>query len=180
MFINQASGAIENSKTYEDTLMRAHTDTLTSLWNYGYFQYKLDEEIMKARSDNRKISVLMVDIDNFKKFNDTFGHQAGDEALKNIATNIRRSARKIDIACRYGGEEFSFILPDTSKEEATTIAERMRTTISHTTIMNYTFTISIGVASFPEDAQNKEELVRKSDWALYKAKNEGRNKVITI
>ena len=180
MFINQASGAIENSKTYEDTLTRAHTDTLTSLWNYGYFQYKLDEEIMKARSDNRKISVLMVDIDNFKKFNDTFGHQAGDEALKNIATNIRRSARKIDIACRYGGEEFSFILPDTSKEEATTIAERMRTTISHTTIMNYTFTISIGVASFPEDAQNKEELVRKSDWALYKAKNEGRNKVITI
>ena len=180
MFINQASGAIENSKTYEDTLMRAHTDTLTSLWNYGYFQYKLDEEIMKARSDNRKISVLMVDIDNFKKFNDTFGHQAGDEALKNIATNIRRSARKIDIACRYGGEEFSFILPDTSKEEATTIAERMRTTISHTTIMNYTFTISIGVASFPEDAQNKEELVRKSDWALYKAKNEGKNKVITI
>ena len=180
MFINQASGAIENSKTYEDTLMRAHTDTLTSLWNYGYFQYKLDEEIMKARSDNRKISVLMVDIDNFKKFNDTFGHQAGDEALKNIATNIQRSARKIDIACRYGGEEFSFILPDTSKEEATTIAERMRTTISNTAIMNYTFTISIGIASFPEDAQNKEELIRKSDWALYKAKNEGKNKVVTI
>jgi len=178
MFINQAAGAIENSKTYEDTLMRAHTDTLTSLWNYGYFQYKLDEEIMKARSDNREISVLMVDIDNFKKFNDTFGHQAGDEALRNIAINIQRSARKIDIACRYGGEEFSFILPDTSKEEASTIAERMKTAISENKIMDYTFTISIGVASFPQDAQNKEELIRKADWALYKAKNEGKNKVV--
>jgi len=179
MFINQASGAIENSKTYEDTLTRAHTDALTTLWNYGYFQYKLDEEIVKARSSNRKISVLMVDIDNFKIFNDTFGHQAGDEALKTIAINIQRSARKIDIACRYGGEEFSFILPDTSKEEALTIAERMRTAISDNKIMDYVFTISIGVASFPQDAQNKEELVRKSDEALYKAKNEGKNKVIS-
>ena len=180
MFINQASGAIENSKTYEDTLMLAHTDTLTSLWNYGYFQYKLDEEFMKARSTNRKISVLMVDIDNFKKFNDTFGHQAGDEALKSIAANIQRSARKIDIACRYGGEEFSFILPDTSKEEALTIAERMRITISDNKIMDYAFTISIGISSFPQDAQNKEELIRKADWALYKGKNEGKNKVVVI
>ena len=180
MFINQASGAIENSKTYENTLTLAHTDALTSLWNHGYFQYKLDEEIMKAQSENKKISVLMVDIDDFKKFNDTFGHQAGDEALKNIAVNIQRSARKIDIACRYGGEEFSFILPDTSKEEAIVIAERMRIYVSESKIMGRTLTISIGVASFPQDAKSKEELVRKADLALYKAKSEGKNRVVPI
>jgi len=180
MFINQAAGAIENSKTYEDTLLRAHTDTLTSLWNYGYFQYKLDEEIMKARATNNKLSVLMIDIDDFKKFNDTFGHQTGDEALKEVSEALQRCSRKMDLACRYGGEEFAFILPNTSKEEATTIAERMRKSIAEQTFANASFTISIGIASFPEDGQTKEEIIRKADLALYRAKKEGKNKVVAI
>ncbi len=179
MFINQAAGAIENSKTYEDTLTRAHTDALTSLWNYGYFQYKLDEEVLKALSSHGKMSLLMIDIDDFKKFNDTFGHQAGDKALKVITSNIQRSARKIDIACRYGGEEFAFILPDTSKEEASVIAERMRKAVSDDKIMEYAFTISIGCASLPDDAKGKEELVRRADMALYKAKDLGKDRVVT-
>ena len=179
MFINQAAGAIENSKTYEDTLTRAHTDALTSLWNYGYFQYKLDEEVLKALSSQGKMSLLMIDIDDFKKFNDTFGHQAGDKALKVITSNIQRSARKIDIACRYGGEEFAFILPDTSKEEASVIAERMRKAVSDDKIMEYAFTISIGCASLPDDAKGKEELVRRADMALYKAKDLGKDGVVT-
>ncbi len=180
MFINQAAGAIENSKTYEDTLLRAHTDTLTSLWNYGYFQYKLDEEIMKARSQKENLSVLMIDIDDFKKFNDTFGHQIGDEALKKVANSLKRCSRKMDITCRYGGEEFGLILPNTSKEEALAIAERMRKTMEDELIVNTKFTISIGVASFPEDAQTKEEIIRKADLALYRAKREGKNKIVSI
>ncbi len=180
MFINQAAGAIENSKTYEDTLLRAHTDTLTSLWNYGYFQYKLDEEIMKARATHNQLSVLMIDIDDFKKFNDAFGHQTGDEALKEVAEALQRCSRKMDLACRYGGEEFSFILPNTSKEEAITIAERMRKSIAEHPLANASFTISIGIASFPQDAQTKEEIIRKADLALYRAKKEGKNKVVAI
>jgi len=178
MFINQSAGAIENSKMYEDTLLLAHTDTLTSLWNYGYFQYKLDEEIMRSKSQNYEVSVMMLDIDDFKKFNDAFGHQAGDEALKSVGEILKRCSRKIDIVCRYGGEEFALILPHTSKEESLTIADRIRTTVEKQMIMNHPFTISIGVASFPRDTEDKENLVKKADLALYRAKSKGKNTVI--
>ena len=118
VMINYATGAIENSKVFEDALIKAHTDSLTGLWNYGYFQYKLDEEIMKAKNQKYNLSVMMMDIDDFKKFNDTFGHPAGDEVLKRIAFILKDNSRKIDIVARYGGEEFALILPYTNKEEA--------------------------------------------------------------
>lgn len=178
MFINQAAGAIENSKTYEDTLMRAHTDTLTSLWNYGYFCYKLDEEIIKTRSQKKTLSVLMLDIDDFKKFNDSFGHQAGDLALKKVAASLKKCSRKMDLVCRYGGEEFSIILPNTSKKESLYIGERIRATIENQEIQGKFLTISVGISSFPQDTDDKENLIKKADLALYKAKSEGKNKVI--
>ncbi|MCM8824460.1 MAG: sensor domain-containing diguanylate cyclase [Candidatus Omnitrophica bacterium] len=178
MFINQAAGAIENSLTYEDTLLLAHTDTLTSLWNYGYFQYKLDEEIMKANSQKYELVVMMIDIDDFKKFNDTFGHQAGDDALKKVANILKQCSRKIDIVCRYGGEEFALILPNTSKDESIIIAERIRNAIESQEIMQRHITVSIGVASFPLDVKSKDELIKKADLALYRAKSEGKNRVI--
>lgn len=175
MFSEQAAGALENSYSFELTLTKAHTDSLTGLWNYGYFQYKLDEELAKAKSTNKDISVLMIDIDDFKNYNDNFGHIQGDKALKKIGQTIKDNCRKIDIVCRYGGEEFSLILPSNNKKEARLLAERIRKSIAKNNILNYRFTISVGVANFPKDGLEKKELTKKADDALYEAKNKGKN-----
>lgn len=178
MFVEQAAGAIENSRAFEDTLIRAHTDTLTSLWNHGYFQYRLDEELLKAKSKNYPLSILMIDLDDFKKFNDTYGHMQGDEALRRISEILKNNGRDVDIICRYGGEEFSIILPATTKEETAQIAERIRITLAAESIAGTNFTVSIGLANYPNDGTDKDTLVRKADVALYKAKREGKNKVV--
>jgi diguanylate cyclase (GGDEF)-like protein len=180
MFIEQAQGAIENSQIFEDTLTKAHTDSLTELWNYGYFQYRLDEEIMKAYSKKHPLSILMIDLDDFKSFNDTYGHLEGDRVLKNISKIFKECCRKNDIVCRYGGEEFSMILPFTDKEEAYRLGERIRRWLEEKKVSSYrNLTISIGIASYPEDAQDKENLIKKADEALYCAKRKGKNQVIT-
>lgn len=178
MFINQAAAAIENSKTFETTLVKAHTDPLTGLWNYGYFQYRLDEELMKARSQEYVTSVIMLDLDDFKKFNDTYGHQAGDKALSTIAKILQDNSRKIDTVARYGGEEFALILPHTLKEEAYHIGERVRCAVEQAEVNNVRLTISLGIAASDQNSQGKEDLIKKADLALYKAKREGKNRVI--
>lgn len=179
MFVNQCALAVENSKTFEDTLLKAHTDTLTTLWNYGYFQYKLDEELVKAKKQNYPLSLIMLDLDDFKKFNDTFGHLMGDLALKEISNILKETCRKIDIPARYGGEEFSLILPFTNKQEALSIAERIRKAIENKPILGkHRFTVSIGIASFPVDAQNRQDLLNKADIFLYKAKQQGKNRIV--
>ena len=177
MFVEQATGAIENSRAFEDTLIRAHTDTLTSLWNHGYFQYKLDEELLKAKSKNYPISILMIDLDDFKKFNDAYGHIQGDEALRKVSEQLKKNVRDIDIICRYGGEEFSVILPFTNKEEALTIAEMLRKNLAENNIAGCKFTVTIGLSNYPQDGLEKDALIRKADMALYKAKREGKNRV---
>jgi diguanylate cyclase (GGDEF)-like protein len=179
MFMEQAAGAIENSQSFEDTLTKAHTDSLTSLWNYGYFQYRLDEELSKARSLHLPLSVMMIDIDDFKKFNDAHGHLQGDSALRQIGDVLRENCRKIDILCRYGGEEFSLILPSNNKREAGRLAERIRKSIEKKEILKSNFTVSIGIASFPRDSQNKTDLIEKADQALYAAKRKGKNRVVS-
>ncbi len=176
MFANQAGLAIENSILYEQALLRAHTDSLTQLWNHGYFQHKLDELISQQEDETRPISLLFIDIDDFKKFNDQNGHQKGDEVLRNIARILKEQSRKIDLVCRYGGEEFAIILPDTTKEEAIRIAERLRTAVESAGLP----TLSIGVATYPQDAKTKEELIELADAALYKAKRLGKNQVQTV
>ncbi len=175
MFVEQAVGAIENSQAFEDTLIKAHTDTLTNLWNHGYFQYKLDEELLKAKAKNLALSIMMLDLDDFKKFNDTYGHIKGDEALKKISSFLKENIRSGDILCRYGGEEFSLILPSTNPEEAFDLAERIRKGLSQKEISGVYFTVSIGLANYPQDAQDKDALIKKADIALYKAKREGKN-----
>ncbi len=175
MFAEQAAGALENSRSFELTLTKAHTDPLTGLWNYGYFQYKLDEELAKSESTKEDLSVLMIDIDNFKQYNDSYGHIRGDQVLKKIGAAIKENCRKIDIVCRYGGEEFSLILPSNNKRESRLLAERIRTSIEKNPILKYNFTISIGVATFPQDHTEKKELLQKADAALYRAKNKGKN-----
>jgi len=176
MFTNQAGMAIENSKLYEKTLVLSNSDSLTGLWHHGYFQYILGEEIKKASLSKSHFTLLMIDIDNFKIFNDTYGHQAGDAMLREISRIIKESSRKIDIIARYGGEEFSIILPATKKEEALILSERLRKTIEDAPSLNH-ITISIGIASFPEDGIDKESLISKADKKLYEAKRTGKNKI---
>lgn len=178
MFASQAGLAIENSRLFEDTLLKSHTDTLTGLWNYGYFQYKLDENINYSLRFNKKLCLLMLDIDGFKRYNDTFGHLEGDSALINIACLIKDKCRKEDLVCRYGGEEFSVILPNMEKRDALVIAERIRSSIeSETRLFKRKVTVSIGISAFPEDCRDKHSLVSKADLCLYKSKEKGKNRV---
>ncbi len=183
MFANQAGLAIENSKLYESTLIQAKKDSLTSLWNHGYFQEKLQELLEEAKKKQFYLSLLMIDIDDFKKYNDTFGHLEGDKILKTLSHLLLIHSRKEDFIARYGGEEFCIILPSTDKFSAFQIAERLRKSIENFnfrekhTDSGWKLTTSIGLASFPQDAKNKEELILKADKALYRAKSEGKNKV---
>jgi diguanylate cyclase (GGDEF)-like protein len=186
MFANQAGLAIENSFLYEQTVLQAQTDSLTKLWNHGYFQDTLEREINYAKHASSPLSLLLIDIDNFKNYNDTLGHQAGDKILSQIGAILKNSSRKLDYVCRYGGEEFAIILTRTGKLEAFDIAERLRNQI-----FNYLFwkeeiqperklTVSIGLANFPLDAEDKQQLLTRTDTSLYLAKKSGKNKTVVF
>lgn len=178
MFVDQSIGAIKNSLSFEDTLMKSWTDPLTGLWNYRYFQCQLETTIKEAKSQNQSISVMMIDIDSFKKFNDAYGHIQGNLALQEISRILKDTCRKIDTLCRYGGEEFALILPQINKENAYLLGERIRKCIETTPILaDQMFTISIGISSFPQDGDNKETFLLRADEALYSAKRNGKNQV---
>jgi len=182
MLANQAGLAIENSQLYEKTVIRGHQDSLTNLWNHGYFQYLLQDTLERAKVSRLPLSLIALDIDDFKVYNDMLGHQAGDKILKDLAVLLRDRSRKMDFLCRYGGEEFMVILPQTNKDEAFVIAERLRQDIErhafvHEEIMPHKkLTVSIGVCAFPLDASTPQELIAYCDKALYQAKREGKNK----
>lgn len=183
MFANQAGLAIENSQLYEQTLIKSHTDALTGLWNHGYFQYRLQEEINSAKETKQSLSIIMADLDNFKIYNDTLGHQDGDKILKEVAKVLSVSARKQDSLYRYGGEEFAILLLHTTKTEAYIIAERIRQAIEKYHFINEeifphkNLTLSLGIATFPDDASTKDELLEHADKALYEAKRQGKNRI---
>ena len=182
MFADQAGLAIENSRLYERTAILSQQDSLTRLWNHGHFQYLLQDLAKKAQRKKETLSLIMLDIDYFKNYNDTLGHQAGDEVLKRISGIIRRNIREKDIAARYGGEEFSIILPATDKDEALRIAERLRKAVEdiqfpqEETQPGGRLTISVGVATLSGEAIDKNRLLYAADSLLYKAKRGGRNK----
>jgi len=179
MFASQAGLAIENSKLFEDTLFRSHTDSLTGLWNYGYFQYKLDEQIDYSLRTGKSLCLLMVDIDDFKMYNDAFGHLEGDRVLISVASTIKSACRKKDMVCRYGGEEFVVILPDIVKQDAYVIAERIRKSVeAQESSFQRKVTVSIGIGSLPEDCRDKNSLISKADTCLYTAKKEAKNKTV--
>ncbi|NLE91825.1 MAG: sensor domain-containing diguanylate cyclase [Elusimicrobia bacterium] len=182
MLGNQAGLAIQNSRLYESAVTRAHSDSLTELWNHGYFQYLLQDEMEKSRAMNSKLSLLMLDLDDFKALNDLFGHQAGDKVLKELAQFLKNRSRKMDYVCRYGGEEFTVILPQTDRDEAFTIAEHLRLEIEkHPFIQRISpesekkLTVSIGIASFPVNGTTPSDIIAASDRALYQAKRKGKN-----
>ncbi|MEK7309004.1 MAG: sensor domain-containing diguanylate cyclase, partial [Nitrospirota bacterium] len=175
------SVAIENAKIHKTTLEIARTDGLTGLYNHTEFQHILDLEVQRAKRYGREFSLLMLDIDFFKNFNDTYGHQTGDDILKAISQNIKKEVRVMDVSARYGGEEFAVILPETPLQFGVQVAERLCKTVScqmfHIQGSNVQVTLSIGVASFPADAETSDDLIKRADQALYLAKNGGRNKV---
>jgi len=161
------------------------TDGLTELHNHRNFYHLLKAEVNRSERSGGFFSLLMVDVDHFKVYNDTLGHPTGDSALKFIAWLLKHHARLSDMVCRYGGEEFSIILPDTDIMQGKAAAERLRRIVQETKIQrqdvmpNGNMTISIGVACYPDDARSAEELVKRADEALYQAKRDGRNRVVT-
>ncbi|MFW2366765.1 MAG: HDOD domain-containing protein [Desulforhopalus sp.] len=182
---------LENlSKELEDKNRRlrdlVNIDGLTGVYNHRYFQHSLDQEISRTIRHRSSLSILLIDIDHFKKFNDTFGHQAGDFVLTEFADCIRTNIRQYDTLARYGGEEFVVILPETNNEQGLCVAEKLRTIIEKHSFSNegetYHVTASFGQASADpadDDDFSKNELISQADKALYEAKKKGRNQVVT-
>jgi len=159
-------------------------DGLTEVYNHRSFHQILEAEVNRAKRYNRQVSLMMLDIDNFKTYNDSNGHPAGDIILKQLAWVFTKSCRECDHIARYGGDEFAIIFPETSKKEAAHIGRRLRQTIKDSSfekeevLPGGSLTISIGLASFPDDAMDKDDLLGKADTALYQAKADGRNKIV--
>jgi diguanylate cyclase (GGDEF)-like protein len=156
-------------------------DGLTDLYNHRHFHELLNQEMAPAVRYNQPLTLLMIDIDNFKKFNDSYGHPAGDHDLQEIARLFRENCRRMDHVCRYGGEEFAIIAPETNGKNAIHLAKRLLNKARKTKIQIYDSTIeekltlSIGLASYPADANNRDELIIKADHNLLQAKKEGKD-----
>ncbi|OGQ28429.1 MAG: hypothetical protein A3D29_04205, partial [Deltaproteobacteria bacterium RIFCSPHIGHO2_02_FULL_42_44] len=189
---NSAYHAIKNARLFEDISKEkdkmttlAITDSLTRLYNHNFFYRRLDEEFSRSVRYETPLSVIMIDLDNFKKINDTYGHRVGDLVLKEIADIIKKLVRKTDIVARYGGEEFAVILPHTNLKGAEEEAERIREAVSshaYAGLAREILTMSLGVASYPceNSVLNSGDLVNLADTALYEAKRAGKNKVIAL
>ncbi len=160
----------------------AVTDPLTKIFNRRVFSGKMTEEIERSRRYEHPMAVAMIDVDHFKQFNDMEGHPIGDEALKKVAHTIKGKIRKTDVFCRYGGEEFCLMMPETDLVAGKEICERLRASVENAVFQGKQgrayLTVSIGVAGFPEHGDNISELIENADEALYQAKNSGRNRVM--
>jgi diguanylate cyclase (GGDEF)-like protein len=165
-------------KKNEELELLSTTDSLTGLSNHRSLMNRLDFEVARFKKDKRGFSVLVGDVDHFKQYNDAFGHPAGDEVLQTIAEIMRDATRKNDCCARYGGEEFVIILPDTAIADALDTAEHIRARVAAKKFNGRKMTLSIGVASYPEDADDAEAIIAVADEALYQAKREGRDRTV--
>lgn len=170
------------SRDFEQQYMLATTDGLTELYNHRYFQEQIRMQVEQSKRYSNNFSLIIIDIDFFKKFNDTFGHQSGDAVLRQVAQTLKKNVRATDIVCRYGGEEMSIILPNTSKDEALATAQKICNRVAERTFKltgnNETHvTISLGVSTFPFDGDSAPKIIEAADKKLYNAKNNGRNQV---
>ncbi|HVT34468.1 MAG TPA: diguanylate cyclase [Nevskiaceae bacterium] len=173
---------VTEQKQREDRLyQRATRDALTGLFNRGHFTEMGTQEIERARRFAEPLSIVLMDIDHFKKINDTWGHETGDQALIALANAVNGFIRKIDFVGRLGGEEFALALPRANKEPALDMAQRLRLHIAALKLgsagKEFSFTISMGIAALRPDTRDLQELLRNADAALYRAKREGRNRV---
>ncbi len=173
----QAAISLENARLFE----LATLDGMTKLYVHRYFQLLLEKEIERSRRYNRPLALVMIDIDNFKLFNDTYGHPVGDEVLKGVARILREKIRSVDMAARYGGEEFVLILPETDAAQALSVCEKVRRWVEEMRIPHHgnhlQVTISLGVSMFPDHALDKQGLITSADEALYSSKRLGKNRV---
>ncbi|HSS39913.1 MAG TPA: sensor domain-containing diguanylate cyclase, partial [Polyangia bacterium] len=179
---NQVATSMQNARMYEVVEEQATTDGLTGLVNHRTFQERFSAMLGRADRRNFAVSMLLTDIDHFKKVNDTYGHPTGDEVLRRVAAILKASARKIDITARYGGEEFAIVLEGTDRAGARQLAERIRQEVAQQSFAspkgNFQATLSIGVASYPDDARDKAEVIARADQSLYAAKHGGRNRTV--
>lgn len=181
---NIASLSLSNIRQYKTIEKLSYTDSMTGIFNYRYFYKRLGEEILRAKRYNRDLALVILDIDNFKLFNDNYGHQTGDMVLRQISELIAKTSRSIDIVSRYGGEEFCIIMPDTNEENGRVFIERLRSEIADFKFKSKTIsdktglTVSIGCSIFPHHAGTSDRTIYCADMALLKAKSLGRNKAI--
>jgi len=181
LFLYQLNLCLERISLYDKLQQLSIHDSLTQVYNRRYLTERINEEFERAKEFAFNLSFLMIDIDFFKKINDTYGHIVGDIVLRNVAFIIKDTVREIDIVGRYGGEEFSVVLPEESKEDAIIVAKRIVKRVASTKIRafddNITTTVSAGVASYPQDTMHLDMLIEIADKALYQSKNSGRNSV---
>ena len=177
----QAAGALQNAQLYERALAQAAVDGLTDLLNHRTFQARLVEEVARAWRGGHPLALLMIDLDDFRTINNTYGHQAGDTALTAVATALRQTMRASDVLARYGGDEFAVILPETTLDEALQVATRVHATITALTPVErgacFRVDASVGVAALPLHARTPEGLIHAADQAAYAAKGAGKGRV---
>lgn len=180
---SQAAVAVENAILYRRTEQLAITDPMTGLYNYRYFYVKLGDELKRARMHGSSVSLVYIDLDNFKQYNDTFGHPTGDRILREFAAIVRGNIRDVDTPVRYAGDEFVVLLAGTDLEEARNVAERIRRSVEGHVFLRdeapgeIRLTISAGVAAYPRNAKTESELIYLSDQAMYCGKRQGLNRV---
>lgn len=177
--------AIENARNFQRIQELTITDDLTSLFNVRHLHTLLEAEVLRAARYRKNFSMVFLDLDHFKKVNDTWGHMHGSQLLRETADVLQAHIRNVDCGARYGGDEFIILLPETGKEDAIIIAERLRKAIETNSFLqdkglSVHFTASFGVATFPEDAQTKDDLIRLADKAMYSVKNSTRNNVSAV
>jgi diguanylate cyclase (GGDEF)-like protein len=176
----QLSLAVGNLRLQETLRTGSERDPLTDLYNRRHLEISLQRELARARRHDFPVSLIMLDVDHFKAFNDNNGHDAGDEVLKNVAQVLKRHTRVEDVACRYGGEEFLLVLPACPVDDAYAKAEAIREAIAQLRVFSRgialpLITASLGVACCPQDGERMEDLIASADAALYRAKSTGRN-----
>ena len=172
--------AIQNAHYFERVRQMAYLDGLTGIFNRRFFEMRIGEEVERASRYNLTLAVIMIDIDHFKRINDEFGHLLGDEVLKQISRIFSEHLRKPDVLCRFGGEEFAVLLPETTGERALSVAEKLRQMVSAFPFPGIPrpVTFSAGIADLPRHGRSRDELVQAADAALYAAKQAGRNRVL--
>jgi diguanylate cyclase (GGDEF)-like protein len=171
------ASSIQNAHYVERIRELSYLDGLTGIFNRRYFEMRIGEEMERARRGNGGMALLMADIDQFKKLNDEFGHLLGDEALRQVSSLFHQQLRKIDVVCRYGGEEFAILLMNTSAQHGLAVAEKLRRVVENWQFPGVprTVSVSVGVAAFPDHGTTRDELVHAADMGLYAAKQSGRN-----